>query len=106
MSRTRKLFTADEDALILAMIAEGKDYSEIACALGRRLSSAGNRGRLLLGKASSSQESRRRREERKASAEKVIPAEKRVLAGDECRCLGGCGKTFHSPCLLYTSRCV
>lgn len=82
---TRRPFSADEDARLLALLRQGKTYTLIGGLLGRRTSTV--RSRLLL---------LRSRMTDAAPIRKSI-AHQDAGAGGRVRCLGGCGQTFLSP---------
>lgn len=96
--RRRRLFSAEEDALILQLVKSGMSYTNIGASLGRRSSSIWNRvSRLqslsfderMAGKAASPQPVE--------PATPTKPKPTRVEIGGVVVCLGGCGRRFYSP---------
>lgn len=94
-------FTPEEDERLLAMAEAGMTHLQIAAALGRPLSSAGNRLRAL----------RRERDlgVLKPGLDKATTGlssnRVKLLIGGEVNCLGGCGGRFHSPDRLRIRIC-
>jgi len=96
--KTRR-FSGDEDRLLMRLRGEGMTFAAIGHLMNRPQSSVGNHFRRLQRKSGDRPPLLSRRVEVADPDHDLDPVETFVYRSPdgEVRCLGGCGKTFHSP---------